>query len=79
MGQSSSVSIATRYELDGPGIESRCGGDFPRPSRRALGSTQPPIQWVPGLFPEDKVAGSWRSPPTPSSVEVKERVQLYIY
>ena len=44
-----SVGIATRYGLDGPGIESRCGRDFPHPSRPALWPTQPPIQWVPGL------------------------------
>ena len=45
----SSVGIATRYGLDGPGIESRLGQDFPQPSSPALGPTQPPIQWVPGL------------------------------
>ena len=46
----SSVGIATRYGLDGPGIESRCGGrDFPYLSRSALVPTQPPVQWVPGL------------------------------
>ena len=45
----SSVGIATRYGLDGPGIESRWGGDFPHPSRPTLGPTQPPVQWVPGL------------------------------
>ena len=48
-GRDSSVGIATRYGLDGPGIESRWGRDFPHPSRPALGPTQPPVQWVPGL------------------------------
>jgi hypothetical protein len=50
-GRDSSVGIATSYGLDGPGIESRWGRDFSQPSRLALGPTQPPIQWVPGLFP----------------------------
>jgi hypothetical protein len=44
-----SVSIATRYGLDDPGIESRWGRDIPLPSRPALGSTQPPVQLIPGL------------------------------
>jgi hypothetical protein len=52
----SSVGIATRYGLDGPGIESRWGRDFPHPSRPALGPTQLSIQRVPG----GKAAGAWR-------------------
>jgi hypothetical protein len=31
------------------------------------------------FFPGGKVAGSWRWPPTPSSAEIKEGVELYIY
>ena len=57
MDRDSSVGIATRYGLDGPGIESRWGRDFPHPSRPALGPTQPPIQWISGSFPRVKWPG----------------------
>jgi hypothetical protein len=35
--------------VDGPGIESQWGRDFPHLCRPALGRSQPPVQWVPGL------------------------------
>jgi len=47
-GPASSVGIATDYGLDGPG--SNPGGDeIFRPSRPALGPTQPPVNSVPYL------------------------------
>jgi len=47
-GPGSSVSIASDYGLDGAG--SNPGGDeIYRPSRPALGPSQLPVKWVPGL------------------------------
>ena len=78
-GRESSVGIATRYGLDSPGIESRWGRDFPHPSRLALGPTQPPLQWGYRALPGGAAAGAWRWPPTPSTADGKERVELYLY
>ena len=51
--------IATRYGLDGSGIKSRWGQNFPHPYRPALG---PPILLYNGyrVFPGGKAAGAWR-------------------
>ena len=43
VGRDSSVGIASRYGLDGPGFESRWGRDFPHKPRLALGPMQPPL------------------------------------
>ena len=47
-GPGSSVDVATDYGLDGSGSNPGWDEIF-RPSRPALGPTQPPVQWVPGL------------------------------
>ena len=46
----SSVGIANRYVLDGPGIESHWRRGFAHQSKPVLGPTQHPIQWVPCLY-----------------------------
>jgi hypothetical protein len=79
VGRNSVVGTETSYGLDGPVVESRWGRHYPRPSITALGLTQPPIQGVTGLFLRGKGVEAWRSPPTPSSAEVNERVELYLY
>jgi hypothetical protein len=45
----SSVGIATGYDLDGTGIESRWGRDFSLLSRPTLGPNQPNEQGVTDL------------------------------
>ena len=67
----SSVDIATDYGLDGPGSNPGMDEIF-RPSRPALGPTQPPVKWVPG-FPEGKVRpGRTADHSLPSSAAVME-------
>jgi hypothetical protein len=72
-GRDSSVGIATRYGLEGRGIESRWGRDFLQPFRPALGPTSLLYNGF-RVFLGGKAAGVWRWTPTPSSAEVKERL-----
>jgi len=71
-GPGSVLGIATGYGLVGLGIESRWGRDFPHLSRQALGPTQPPIQWVPGLLRGKERPGHEADPSLPSSAVVKK-------
>jgi len=73
---SSSVGIATGYGLDGQGIESRCRPDFPHLSRPALGPTQPPVQWVPGLSWGKVRPGRDADPSPPSTAVVKKSTAI---
>jgi hypothetical protein len=71
--------IATRYGLDGPGIESQWGGrEFPHPSRPALGAH--PASYIKGTesLPGIKRQRRGVGHTLPSTAEVKERVELYI-
>jgi hypothetical protein len=78
VGRDSTVGIATRYGLDGPVLD---------PGRGEVFCTWPDWLWSPPsllyngyrVFPWGKAAGPWLWPPTPSNVEVKERVGLYLY
>jgi len=70
-GPDSSVGIVTDYGLDGPA--SNPGGDkIFRPSRPALGSTQPPAKRVPGLSWGKVQPGHAADHSPPSSAAVME-------
>ena len=80
VGRDFSVGTATLYEgwtvrRSNPGE----GRDFPHASRPALGPSQPPAQWVPGLSRELKRPGRGVDHLPTSSAEVKERIKLYIH
>jgi hypothetical protein len=64
-GRDNAGGTVTRYGLESPGIESRCGRYFPHPSGPTPRLKQPPVQCVSGAFCEGIAAEAWRSPPTP--------------
>jgi hypothetical protein len=77
-GPGGSVGITTDYGLDGPGSNAG-GGEILRPIQTGPGAHPASYTMGTGSFPGSKAAGAWRWLPTPSSPEVKERVQLYLY
>jgi len=79
VGQDSSVGIATCYGLDSPGIESRWGARFSAPVQTGHGAY--PASYTMDTWSFPGVKRPWRGVdhPPPSSAEVKERVELYLY
>ena len=76
IGPDSVVGTATGFGLDGPGIESRWEGVFPHGSSRALGPTQPPVQWV-RVFPGGKERPGRDAKPSSPSRAVVMKGQSY--
>jgi len=58
VGPDSVVGIATRFGLDGLGIESWWRKDLPHPSRPIISPNKPPPKWVPD-FPGRTPVGTW--------------------
>jgi hypothetical protein len=75
----SAVSIATRYELDGPGIESRWGARFSAPVQS--GPEVRPTCYTMGIgfLSRGVKRGRDFDHPHPSSTKVKEKVELHFY
>ena len=78
MDRDSSVGIATRYGLDGPGIESRCGATFSASVQTGSGAHPASYTICTGYFLRVKRPGHGADHPLPSSAEVEGRVELYI-
>jgi hypothetical protein len=80
----SSVGIALGYGLDDRGSRVRFPAElgiflFTTASRTALGTSQPPIQWVPeNLYLGVKRPGLEADHSPPSGAEFKECVDLYL-
>ena len=79
VGRDSSVGTATAYGLGGPGIESRWGARFSAPVQTGPGAHPASCTMGTGSFPGVKRPGRGVDHPPPSSAEVKERVELYLY
>jgi hypothetical protein len=79
VGRDTSVGIATRYGLNGPGIESRWGARFSTPVQTDPGAHAASYTMGTGSFPWVKRPGRGVYHPSPFSAEVKETVELHLY
>ena len=77
VGRDSSVGMATRYSLEGPGSNPGGGVRFFAPVQTGPGAH--PASYTMGSFPGVKWPGRGVVHPLPYSTEAKERVELYIY
>jgi hypothetical protein len=73
------VGIATLYWLSGPGTESRWEARFSASVQTGPGAHPASCTMGTGSFPGVKRPGRGVDHPPPSSAEVKERVELYVY
>ena len=78
-GLDSSVGIATRYGMDGPGIESRWAVRLSAPVQTGPGAH--PASYTMGneSFPGVKQSERGVGHPPAASAEVKKREELYLY
>ena len=74
MGRDGSDGIATRYGLDGPGIESQKGARSSAAVQTGPGAQQASYTMGIGSFPGVKRPGRGVDQPPPSSAEDKEKV-----
>ena len=79
-GRNSSVGIATRYGLDGPGIESRLEEKLSAPLQTGPGAHPVSCTMGTGSYPGVKRPCRGADPPTLIfSAEVLNWVELYLY
>ena len=80
MGRESSVGIATRYRIDGPGIESLWGARFFVSVQTGPGAHPVSYTMGTGSFLGVKRPGRGVDHPPTSITEIKERVEiLYLF
>jgi hypothetical protein len=79
VGRDSSVAIATRYGLDGPGIGTWLGAKFSTPLQIGPGAHPTSCKMGTRSLSRVKRPGRGVDHPPSSSAEVKERVDLYLY